>query len=157
MDFGWLIPVIIAIMIYALLCFAIKANNFLPNTFSFMGPCLMIKTTHTGIFDKLSRWKRLLIAYGNLGVILTVICGAVITLIFLLTAYLSLLVETEPIAPQNLLLIPGVNDYVPSTFAVWFAIIFAMIIHEFGHGILSRAENIKVKSTGILEIGRAHV
>jgi len=152
MDFGWLIPVIIAIMIYALLCFAIKANNFLPNTFSFMGPCLMIKTTHTGIFDKLSRWKRLLIAYGNLGVILTVICGAVITLIFVLTAYLSLLVETEPIAPQNLLLIPGVNDYVPSTFAVWFAIIFAMIIHEFGHGILSRAENIKVKSTGILAL-----
>jgi membrane-associated protease RseP (regulator of RpoE activity) len=152
MDFGWLIPVIIAIMIYALICFAIKANNFLPNTFSFMGPCLMIKTSHTGIFDKLSRWKRVLLAYGNLGVILTVICSAAVTLLFVLTAYLSLRVDTEPIAPQNLLLIPGINDYVPSTFAVWFAIIFAMVIHEYGHGILSRAENIRVKSTGILAL-----
>ena len=152
MDLGWLIPVIITIMIYAFICYAIKANNFLPNTFSFMGPCLMIKTTRTGIFDKLSRWKRVLLVYGNIGVILTVICGVVITLLFVLTASLSLFVETKPISPQNLLLIPGINDYVPSTFAVWFAIIFAMLIHECGHGILSRVENIKVKSTGILAL-----
>lgn len=152
MDLGWLIPVIITIMIYAFICYAIKANNFLPNTFSFMGPCLMIKTTHTGIFDKLSRWKRVLLVYGNIGVILTAICGVVITLLFVLTASLSLFVETKPISPQNLLLIPGINDYVPSTFAVWFAIIFAMLIHECGHGILSRVENIKVKSTGILAL-----
>ena len=117
-----------------------------------MGPCLMIKTIHTGIFDKLSRWKRLLIAYGNLGVILTVISSVVVTLLFVFTAFMSLFIDTEPIAPQNLLLIPGINDYVPSTFAVWFALIFAMVIHEFGHGFLSRVENIKVKSAGVLAL-----
>jgi len=152
MDLGWLIPVLTAVMIYACICYAILKYNILPNTFSFMGPCLMIKTTHTGIFDKLSRWKRLLIAYGNLGVILTVISSVVVTLLFVLTAFMSLIIETEPIAPQNLLLIPGINDYVPSTFAVWFALIFAMVIHEFGHGILSRVENIKVKSAGVLAL-----
>lgn len=152
MDFGWLIPVIIAVMIYAWICYAIKKYNILPNTFSFMGPCLMIKTTHTGIFDKLAGWKRLLIAYGNLGVILTVICGVVITLLFVFTALMSLFIHTEPIAPQNLLLIPGINEFVPSTFAVWFGLIFAIVIHEFGHGLLSRVENIKVKSTGILAL-----
>ncbi|RBQ25147.1 MAG: hypothetical protein ALMCE001_06400 [Methanocorpusculum sp. MCE] len=152
MDLGWLIPVLTAVMIYACICCAILKYNILPNTFSFMGPCLMIKTTHTGIFDKLSRPKRLLIAYGNLGVILTVISSVVVTLLFVLTAFMSLIIETEPIAPQNLLLIPGINDYVPSTFAVWFALIFAMVIHEFGHGILSRVENIKVKSAGVLAL-----
>jgi membrane-associated protease RseP (regulator of RpoE activity) len=152
MDLGWLIPVLTAVMIYACICFAIIKYNILPNTFSFMGPCLMIKTIHTGIFDKLSRWKRLLIAYGNLGVILTVISSVVVTLLFVFTAFMSLFIDTEPIAPQNLLLIPGINDYVPSTFAVWFALIFAMVIHEFGHGFLSRVENIKVKSAGVLAL-----
>ncbi len=152
MDLGWLIPVLTAVMIYACICCAILKYNILPKTFSFMGPCLMIKTTNTGIFDKLSRPKRLLIAYGNLGVILTVISSVVVTLLFVLTAFMSLIIETEPIAPQNLLLIPGINDYVPSTFAVWFALIFAMVIHEFGHGILSRVENIKVKYAGVLAL-----
>lgn len=150
MDLGWLIPVLIAVMMYACICYAIVKYNILPNTFSFTGPFLMIKTTRTGIFDKLSGWKRLLLIYGNVGVILTILCGIVVTLLFVFTAFMSLFIDTEPIAPQNLLLIPGINDYVPSTFAVWFALVFAMIIHEFGHGILSRAENIRVRSTGIL-------
>ncbi|MDO5845028.1 MAG: site-2 protease family protein [Methanocorpusculum sp.] len=152
MEFGWLIPVIIAVMIYAVLYYWIKRYKILPNVFDFMGPCLMIKTNHTGIFDKLSRPKKLLIAYANVGIILTVICAVLITIVFILTAYLTMLVHPEPTAPQNLLLIPGVNEYVPSTFAVWFAIVFAMVIHECGHGILSRAEKIKVKSTGILAL-----
>lgn len=152
MEFGWLIPVIIAVMIYAALFYWIKTRNILPNVFDFMGPCLMIKTNHTGIFDKLSRPKKLLIAYANVGIILTVICAVLITITFLITAYLTMLVQPEPTAPQNLLLIPGINEYVPSTFAVWFAIVFAMVIHECGHGILSRVENIKVKSTGILAL-----
>lgn len=150
MDFGWLIPVIIALMIYACIFYAIKQYKVLPNVFDFMGPCLMIKTGKTGIFDKLSRPKKILIAYANLGIVLTVICGIVITIMLLTSAYLTMIVHPAPTEPQNLLLIPGINDYVPSTFAVWFSIVFAMVIHEFGHGILSRAENIKVKSTGIL-------
>ena len=38
--------------------------------------------------------------------------------------------------PQNILLLPGINDYVPSTFAVWFAFFLTIVIHEFGHAIL---------------------
>lgn len=152
MDFGWVIPVIIAIMVYACICYVIKSRNILPHVFSFMGPCLMIKTEHVGIFDKFARWKKLLTAYATTGIILTVICGIVVTLLFVVTAYLTLLVHPEPTAPQNLLLIPGLNEYVPSTFAVWFALIFSMVIHEAGHGIISRVENIRVKSTGVLAL-----
>lgn len=152
MDFHWLIPVILAIMVYACICYAIKTRNWLPDVFGFMGPCLLIKTKHTGLFDKLAKPKKILIAYANLGAILTIICAVLITLLFLLSAFLTMIVQPEPTAPQNLLLIPGINEFVPSTFAVWFSIIFAMIIHEAGHGILSRAENIRVKSTGILAL-----
>src|SRR5690606_31251041 len=53
-------------------------------------------------------------------------------------------------APQNILLIPGLNEYVPSTLAVWLAFVVTIAIHEFGHGILSRVENIRVRSMGAL-------
>jgi membrane-associated protease RseP (regulator of RpoE activity) len=65
----------------------------------------------------------------------------------------TLLVQPEPTGiykPQNILLLPGINEYVPSTLAVWLAFIITIAVHEFGHGILCRVENIKVKTMGAL-------
>ncbi|MDD1684614.1 MAG: site-2 protease family protein, partial [Methanoregula sp.] len=50
----------------------------------------------------------------------------------------------------NVLAIPGVNDFIPFTFAVWLGLLATMIVHEFGHAILCRVEGIRVKSMGIL-------
>ncbi|HJJ47746.1 MAG TPA: site-2 protease family protein [Methanocorpusculum sp.] len=154
MELDWLIWVILAVMAYACLCYAIKTRKWLPDTFDFMGPCLMIKTKHTGIFDRLSKPKKILIAYANLGVILTVLCAVFITaeVVFTVVIIMVFQPETSAITPQNLLLIPGVNQYIPSTFAVWISLLISLVIHECGHGILSRAENIRVKSTGILAL-----
>ncbi len=49
-----------------------------------------------------------------------------------------------------MLAIPGVNDFIPFTFAVWFGLIATMVVHEFGHAILCRVEGIRVKSMGVL-------
>ena len=152
MDFDWLIPVIIAVMLYASLYYWLKSKKILPHLFDFAGPCIMIKTEHVGIFDALSRPKRFLKAYATTGIILTILSGVVITILFVITALLTVQLKPEPTAVQNLLLIPGINDYVPSTIAVWLSLILAMVIHEFGHGILARVEGIKVKSTGILAL-----
>lgn len=152
MEFNWLIPVIVALMVYACVYYYLKSRKVLPHVIDFMGPCIMIKTEKVGFFDKLARPKKLLYAYASAGVILTILCGIVVTVLFLVSGLLSLTVETEPIPPQDLLLIPGLNSYVPSTFAVWFALVFAMCIHEAGHGIISRVEKMRVKSTGILTL-----
>ncbi|MCZ0860428.1 site-2 protease family protein [Methanocorpusculum sp. MG] len=155
MEFGWIVPVIICVLVYAGVCWAIKKHNFHPEIFAFMGPCLMIRTSRTGIFDILARFRRTFLVYGTLGVVVVAVCGILMTAMIILTAYLTMLIQPDPspiIQPQNLLLIPGVNDFVPSTFAVWFALVFAVIIHEFGHGLLSRVENIRVKYTGILAL-----
>ena len=155
MEFGWIVPVIICVIVYALVCWAIKKYNFHPDIFAFMGPCLMIRTSRTGIFDVLARFRRTFLVYGTLGVVVVAVCGILMTALIILTAYLTMLIQPDPspiIQPQNLLLIPGVNDFVPSTFAVWFALVFAVVIHEFGHGLLSRVEKIRVKYTGILAL-----
>ena len=153
MEFGWVALVIICVIVYAVVCWEIKKRNFHPEIFAFMGPCLMIRTSRTGIFDVLARFRRTFLVYGTLGVVVVAACSVLMTVMIIVTAYLTMLIQPDPspiIQPQNLLLIPGVNDFVPSTFAVWFALVFAVVIHEFGHGLLSRVEKIRVKYTGIL-------
>ncbi len=54
-------------------------------------------------------------------------------------------------SPQNLLVIPGVNQFVPFVWG-WIALIVGMVAHEFGHAIMAKAEKIKVKSLGLLLI-----
>ena len=155
MEFGWVALVIICVIVYAVVCWEIKKSNFHPEIFAFMGPCLMVRTSRTGIFDVLARFRRTFLVYGTLGVVVVAACSVLMTVMIIVTAYLTMLIQPDPspiIQPQNLLLIPGVNDFVPSTFAVWFALVFAVVIHEFGHGLLSRVEKIRVKYTGILAL-----
>jgi len=152
MNFDWVIPVIIALMLYACVYYWLKSKKILPHLFGFSGPFILIKTEHVGLFDKFAKFKRFLKIYATTGIILTILSGIAVTILFVATAILTFLVKPEPTAVENLLLIPGINQYVPSTVAVWISLILAMFIHEFGHGILCRAEGIKVKSTGLLAL-----
>jgi hypothetical protein len=52
---------------------------------------------------------------------------------------------------QYMLLIPGLNSYIPWTYG-WIALVITLIIHEAGHGIVARIYGIKVKSTGLVLI-----
>jgi len=139
-------------MLYACVYYWLKSKKILPHLFGFSGPFILIKTEHVGLFDKFSKFKRFLKIYATTGIILTILSGIAVTILFVATAVLTFLVKPEPTAVENLLLIPGINQYVPSTVAVWISLIFAMLIHEFGHGILCRAEGIRVKSTGLLAL-----
>ncbi|HJJ92313.1 MAG TPA: site-2 protease family protein, partial [Methanocorpusculum sp.] len=155
MEFGWVVVVFISVLVYIGVCWAIKIYNIRPEIFSFIGPCLMIRTSKTQIFDAFSRFRRIFLVYGTLGIFIATVCSILMTVIILLTAYMTMIIKPDPsqlIQPRNLLLIPGVNDFIPSTCAVWFALFFAVFIHEFGHGLLSRVENIRVKYTGILTL-----
>lgn len=121
--------------------------------FTFYGPILAIRTLHVSFFDIFRRVARPLRAYASVGVVAV----AVISLLFAFSLFFSLRytlqVRPEPTgiyAPQNLLLIPGLNEFVPGTVAVWLALVITLVVHEFGHGILSRVEGIRVKAAGVL-------
>ena len=55
----------------------------------------------------------------------------------------------DPIPAQDLLLIPGVTSFVPFWWPV-LALIVAIIIHEYSHGIQARAHGMKIRSFGLL-------
>ncbi|MDI6898894.1 MAG: site-2 protease family protein [Methanolinea sp.] len=119
----------------------------------FYGPVLAIKTDRVGFFDRYIRYTPILRVYATLGVVMVAIISAGIAAILFLSVRLTFLFRPEPTgiyAPQNIFLIPGINEYVPSTVAVWFAFVLTIAIHEWGHGILCRVENITVRSMGAL-------
>jgi membrane-associated protease RseP (regulator of RpoE activity) len=72
----------------------------------------------------------------------------------LLMAYLMIQEPPQPSsynAPRNILLIPGLNEYIPFVWG-WIALFVTMVVHEFAHGILSRVEGVRVKSMGIITV-----
>jgi membrane-associated protease RseP (regulator of RpoE activity) len=53
------------------------------------------------------------------------------------------------LGPAANILLPGVNPYLPVLYG-WVALLTAMVIHEYSHGIQARANGMNVKSIGIV-------
>ncbi|AKB78590.1 Sterol-regulatory element-binding protein intramembrane protease [Methanosarcina horonobensis HB-1 = JCM 15518] len=121
-------------------------------------PILMIRTTKgLKLLDILARPKSYWRVFANVG-ILMMFAGMVAMFLVIaisdLALYTSFLNNSVPEpgkynAPRNILLIPGVNEFIPFTWGV-IALIVTLVVHEFSHAILCRVEDIRVKSMGIL-------
>lgn len=121
-------------------------------------PILMIRTTRgLKLLDILARPKLYWRSFANLGILL-MFAGMIAMFLVIalsdLALYTSFLNGNVPEpgkynAPRNILLIPGVNEFIPFTWGV-IALIVTLVVHEFSHAILCRVEGIRVKSMGIL-------
>jgi len=150
---NWILILIFLIAAYALIAGYIRHKGLWADRITFYGPILAIKSTRVGLFDAFTRISGLLRIYGTLGVIMVVLVSIFISLMLFLSVQITLIMQPEPTGiyePQNILLLPGINEFVPSTFAVWFAFVLTIAIHEFGHGVLCRVEGIRVRSVGAL-------
>lgn len=122
------------------------------------GPVLMIRTMRgQNLLNALARPKKFWRLFANIGIPLMFVGMAAMFLIIILSDIVlisSLLDNTMPEPgkfhePQNILLIPGVNDFIPFTWGI-IALIVTLVVHEFSHAILCRVEDIRVKSMGLL-------
>jgi membrane-associated protease RseP (regulator of RpoE activity) len=150
---NWILPVILLIAVYAAIAYYIHSRKLWEDRITFYGPIMAIKTNRIGFFDKFIAFRTFFRIYGTAGVAAVIIVSVFITLMLFISVRYTLLVQPEPTGiykPQNILLLPGINEYVPSTLAVWLAFIITIAVHEFGHAILCRVENIKVKTMGVL-------
>ena len=149
----WLLILLLLVASYAAIAYYIHSTKLWEDRITFYGPIMAIKTNRIGFFDKFAAFRTFFRLYGTAGVIAVIIVSVFITLMLFISVRYTLLVQPEPTGiykPQNILLLPGINEYVPSTLAVWLAFIITIAIHEFGHAILCRVENIKVKTMGAL-------
>ncbi len=118
----------------------------------------MIRTTKgLKLLDVLARPKRYWRVFANIGILMMFAGMAAMFLVIAisdLALYTSFLNDSVPEpgkynSPRNILLIPGVNEFIPFTWGV-IALIVTLVVHEFSHAILCRVEGIRVKSMGIL-------
>jgi membrane-associated protease RseP (regulator of RpoE activity) len=150
---NWVFFVLLLVTIYAVVAFYIHSRKLFPDHVMFYGPIMAIKTNRVGLFDRFSAIRAFLRLYGTFGVLMVVLVSFFITVMLFLSVRYTLILQPEPTGiykPQNILLLPGINEYVPSTLAVWLAFIITIAVHEFGHGFLCRVENITVKGMGVI-------
>jgi membrane-associated protease RseP (regulator of RpoE activity) len=139
---------------YWLLVIFLNARGILARRgISSYGPILMLRTTKgLSLLDRLARPKRFWRTFANIGIPLTLIAMFFMLAILLAGDVRILITQPAPTAynaPRNVLLLPGINEFVPLTWGL-IGLIVTLVVHELAHAILSRVADIKVKSIGLL-------
>jgi len=150
---SWLQILLLLVAAYLLIVYYIRDRGLFRDHLMFFGPILGIKTERVGFFDWFQKFRRPLRAYATLGVLMVVAVSAFMTLALVLAVPQYLVHTPEPTGiydPRNMLAIPGVNQAIPITAAVIIGLVLTMVVHEFGHAILARVEDMRVKSMGLL-------
>jgi len=115
------------------------------------GPFLMWRTEKGKmLIDKLATKRKFWNSYADISfyIVLFAMFSMTLLLIFEAVIVLNIGKENAP-SPQLMLGIPGVNPIIPLWYGI-IALVVAMVVHEFAHGILTRVGNLKVKSLGVL-------
>ena len=146
--------VLVGILGYWLVLITLRRNGMLPEYVGVQGPIITLHTRRGREFlDRMSRPKRFWRAWGNfgIGIALVVMVGS---LVFVILGAISSLYSPEPSAvtePRNVVVIPGVNDFLPLSVApeIVFGLVVGLVVHEGGHGLLCRVEDIDIESMGL--------
>ncbi|QSG15924.1 Membrane-associated protease RseP, regulator of RpoE activity in bacteria [Halapricum desulfuricans] len=142
-------------VLYTVVVMGLRQRGILPEFVHVSGPLTTIHTQRGKAFlDRLARRERFWRAWGNLGLGIALVLLVGLFLTVLLSAYQSL---RQPSAsaiqePQNALVIPGLNDFLPLSAApeIVFGLLVGLVVHEGGHGLLSRVEDIEIESMGVV-------
>ncbi len=122
------------------------------------GPLLMIRTTKGQKFlDRVASVKAFWRLFGDVGIPL-MLFG--MFLMFALIIFSDIMMVTslhEQTMPppseihelRNIFLIPGINEFIPVVWGI-IGLIVTLVVHEFSHAIMSKAEDIRVKSMGLI-------
>ena len=150
----WIIlAIVLPVIAYAAIAFYIHKTKIWQDHITFYGPIMAIKTDRVGFFDRFLSLQAFFRIYGTIGVVTVILVSVAMVALLFFSLYFTIQTRPEPTAVNeigNVLAIPGVNQFIPFTFAVWFGLLVTMTVHEFGHAILCRIEGIKVKTMGVL-------
>jgi membrane-associated protease RseP (regulator of RpoE activity) len=151
-----LVWVLVGVFAYSFIGFFLKSRGILPSSVRVQGP---LTTLHTKRGRDFLTWlagpKRFWRAWSNIGVGITLVV-MVGTFALLLIQGLSILrnppAPTQVNQPENFLVIPGVNDFLPLSVApeIVFGLLVGLVVHEGGHGLLCRVEDIDIDSMGLV-------
>jgi len=150
-----LLWVLTGVLAYSAAAMWLRNRGVLPEAVRVSGPVLTLRTLRGRAFlNRLAAPRRLWRAVANLG-----LGGALVAMVgsfvLILSSALSALRTVQPSAiqqPQNFLIIPGVNEFLPLSVApeIVAGLAIAMVVHEGAHGLLCRVEGIDIESMGLV-------
>ncbi len=119
-----------------------------------LGVILMIRTKRgMRLLDFISKPKRFWRGFGELSIWLCFFVMLMVVLLLVLSAVaVALEPPNDPLPASDLLLIPGVTSFVPFWWPA-LALIVAIVIHEYSHGIQARSHGMRLRSFGVLQLG----
>ncbi len=146
--------VLVGIAVYWAALLALGNRGLLPEYISTQGPVITLHTERgRKVLDRLSRPKRIWRAFSNIGVGIALVV-MVLSFVFVVFAAISSMYTSGGTAvnqPRNVLVIPGVNDFLPLSVApeIVLGLLVALVVHEGAHGLLCRVEDIDIDSMGV--------
>ncbi|WP_336325646.1 site-2 protease family protein [Halovenus sp. HT40] len=153
--FGLLTWVLLGVLLYTAVAMGLSARGYLPDSVSVTGP---LTTVHTkrgrAVLNRIAQRKRFWRAWGNLGVGIALVVMAIAGLAVALSVP-AVFAQPDGAgtlqSPENALVIPGVNDFLPLSAApaIVFGLLVGLVVHEGGHGLLCRVEDIEIESMGL--------
>ena len=154
--------IIFAILIgYWLLVIFLDKHGILERyNISTFGPVLMIRTRRgQKLLEMLARPRRFWKFFGDVGIPVMLVGMFIMLMLVILTDYTmlqSLYNHAMPAperynAPQNIFLIPGLNEFIPLVWGV-IGLVVTLVVHELAHAVLCKVEGVDVKSMGLLTL-----
>ena len=149
-----LVWVLAGLLAYTLVATALQTSGLLPDAVRVSGPITTIHTQRGKRFlDRLAAPKRLWRAWANVGVgiALVVMVGSFVAVLLSAVAIFDRPESTVITQPQDALVIPGVNQFLPLSVApeIVLGLLIGLVVHEGGHGLLCRVEDIEIESMGL--------
>jgi membrane-associated protease RseP (regulator of RpoE activity) len=142
----------LVITLWIIAVYVVYKKKWLEGTpFAFQGPFLLWRTEKGKKFiDWLSKPKKFWKVYGDFSVVITIIVMFTFLIILIWVGFLVLNIPEERVpSPQMILGIPGLNPIIPIWYGI-LALVIALIVHEFTHGILTRVANSRIVSLGLV-------
>ena len=150
----WMI-IVIACWYFSLVYLEFNGTLDKWNATRVLGIILMLRTGRGKVaLEQFSRPRKFWRIYGEISIWLCFIVMFGVILMIVAAAFATALApaEQEVLPASDLLLIPGVTSFVPFWWPI-IALIFALVIHEYSHGIQARAHGMQVRSFGLLMAG----
>lgn len=151
METAYLVLLILLIVYVPLYLYVRKSEKAHEKGFVTYGPTIMIRTRWgLKLMDRLGVHKRFWNIMGAISLIVSfVLMAAIVTILIIDLSVLPSLIGKGGMGIEYALAIPGLNPMLPLVYGV-IGLVISMVIHELAHGIQSRANDIEVKSSGIL-------
>ena len=153
MEPSVIIIIAIIILYWVLIEILKKRGSLERRNITAIGPILMIRSVRVlNLLDRFSRPKKFWKITSTLGILVTFIGMIFMLALIILMDIVLLTSPPEPSAlthPRNILLIPGINEFIPLVWGI-IGLIVTLVVHEFSHAIICRVENVRVKSLGVL-------